>query len=328
MFMRKFVNYWISRPRDGFYVFLAVCFAVLYAAGVTIARYDRPEMSVLLKRIGFIGFLALAVLVFIHKNLNAFYEFLRMFKDTDHLPQKQISYVNSFCMTVFLIAAVILIAAAAAAAGPLWQIISAWFSGLPRASASPRPEPEPVRGGDTMTPNLAELLGDGGPAPAWVKLLDAVFEKLGFLLIAAAALFLLWHIGKSLWGFLTRPRHFDEDEKIYLKPTLNMQLNIKPRDREGGPDGLRYHLSYNARIRRHYRREILSGRKKQKQNGAPPPWAAPAELESTSGLDDELLHNLYEKARYSREGCGEEDWNRITAARKTEGPESRSPSGR
>lgn len=54
----------------------------------------------------------------------------------------------------------------------------------------------------------------------------------------------------------------------------------------------------NAQVRRKYRREILRMAKEK-----PPGWAAPREIEETVGLQDQRLHQLYEKARYSQKGC-------------------------
>lgn len=56
--------------------------------------------------------------------------------------------------------------------------------------------------------------------------------------------------------------------------------------------------SPNAQVRRKYRRAVLQASKEP-----PPVWAAPREIEEGAGLRDAQLHQLYEKARYSREGC-------------------------
>lgn len=55
--------------------------------------------------------------------------------------------------------------------------------------------------------------------------------------------------------------------------------------------------SPNAQVRRKYRRTVLRLSKE-----APPSWAAPQEIEERAGLGDSRLHQLYERARYSREG--------------------------
>lgn len=59
--------------------------------------------------------------------------------------------------------------------------------------------------------------------------------------------------------------------------------------------------SPNAVVRRKYRRTLL-------RSGVPPePWMTPKEAELSTGVDAPALHRLYEKARYGREGCTQED---------------------
>lgn len=59
--------------------------------------------------------------------------------------------------------------------------------------------------------------------------------------------------------------------------------------------------SPNAAVRRKYRRTLL-------RSGLPPEsWMTPQEAESSVGVDAPALHRLYEKARYGREECTQED---------------------
>ena len=58
------------------------------------------------------------------------------------------------------------------------------------------------------------------------------------------------------------------------------------------------HRAPNAQVRRKYRRAVLRSAKE-----APPQCASPQEIETRAGLEDSQLHRLYEKARYSQEGC-------------------------
>ena len=67
--------------------------------------------------------------------------------------------------------------------------------------------------------------------------------------------------------------------------------------------------SYDEKIRRQYRREILSHTKKRKLSL--PCSASPSELEQLAGLEQNTLHELYEKARYSKEPCTREDWDKL-----------------
>ena len=63
--------------------------------------------------------------------------------------------------------------------------------------------------------------------------------------------------------------------------------------------------SPNAVIRRRYRRTILRAAKEP-----PQPWMSPAEAEAhakLTGSATERLHTVYEKARYSPNGCSKQD---------------------
>ncbi len=313
MFIRKLINYWISRERSGFYTFLAIVCIGSYWLGIMIGN-SSPLLSWRLKLGGFLGFLALAVLFFIHRNLNSYYEFLGMFKDTDHLPQKQISFVNSFCMTVFLIAALAAILIAAFATQPLWDAISDWYSRRPRAEIVREipVETEPyVPEPRVEHPDLQALLGQPVETPDWVKVLNNVTELAAAFITLAAIFIALRHMSNRVWTYITKPRLTDEDEKIYLKPTLDLPLEFRPGEGEDGQKkGLRYYLSYTARLRRYYKKQILKGRRQQRIGDAPPEWASPRELEQSAALDNAVLHALYEKARYSGQECTEEDWRR------------------
>ncbi len=60
-------------------------------------------------------------------------------------------------------------------------------------------------------------------------------------------------------------------------------------------------FSPNAYVRRKYRKAVRA------KNYSPSPWQSPQEIESAAGIDSEVIHHLYEKARYSKEGCTAED---------------------
>ena len=60
-------------------------------------------------------------------------------------------------------------------------------------------------------------------------------------------------------------------------------------------------FSPNAYVRRKYRKAVRA------KNYSPSPWQSPEEIEFAAGIDSEVIHHLYEKARYSKEGCSAED---------------------
>ncbi len=310
---RKWFNYWISRDRTNFYGALAGFLVLFYLLGAFMVRYGAPESGARFKLAGFVGFLTLVVVYIVHKNLNSYYRFLDLFKDTDHMPLKQISYVNSFCMTVFLIAALIGIVVTAYAMEPLWRAIAEWFANRPVTEVPEMPIDYTPTPPPTPNPDMQALLGEvqnPGPPPAWVAVLSAIVEYGAMLLVLVLCFYGIRKGAGKVWEFVTRPRHFDEDEKIYLKPTLDILAHLSSPEPEQAPQkkGLRYFLSYEARIRRYYKKQILTGRKQQKCIGLPGEWASPRELEQSAGLEDAVLHRLYEKARYSHAECTEEDW--------------------
>ncbi len=314
MAARKLFNYWISKNRSNFFTWAAVCLAVTYFAGVMMTTmYEKPEMSALLKRIGFAGMVILALVYLIHQNLNAFYDFLKLFEDMDHVPRKQISYVNSFCMTVFLILTLAGTLALVALTEPVWQAIYRWFSEMPELTA-----PEPVipytEQNEIPLEQLSKLMGGAPLFPAWFKYVWKALDVVMWILFLAVIVLALRALMRSVWSFVIKPRHFDEDEKIYLKPTLKMSLRGNEPAGAKKDSSIRYLVSADARIRRHYKKAILSGRKQQRQTSLPPEWAAPAELEESAAIDDRVLHDMYEKARYSREGCTEEEWKKLSGA--------------
>lgn len=61
-----------------------------------------------------------------------------------------------------------------------------------------------------------------------------------------------------------------------------------------------FDMSPNAVVRRKYKKTI-------KSKFTPDDWMTPAEMEERGKFKIDLLHNLYEKARYSEHGCTQED---------------------
>lgn len=292
------------KKRDGFYLFLALLLAAAYVAGILTEHYGYDSQSAALKSASFTGFLFLAVIVLIHLNLHASHEFLKLFQNQDHFPKKQMEHVNSFCMTVFLGITLFFMTGLSLLLEPLWPVIRQWFASLNHPAQPQSPVLEELRPAPSEAIDYSAVFGEPAPPSAWMKIVDQLFTVIWYVLLAAIALLLLRNMFLSIWNWITRPRQFDDDEKIYLKPTLSMagEKASEPREKE-----FFYFLSYNGKIRRYYRKKILIQQKKQKKS-VPPAWASPAELEKASGIEDQTLHQVYEKARYSRQGGNESDW--------------------
>lgn len=306
MAMRKYFNAWIRCSHGGLHLFLAVLWSFLYLAGGLCDGYERPQLGLCLKIVGFTGLILLILIDLIHRNLHASWEFLDLFKEMDHLPTKQIQYVNSFYMTLFLTVTTLLMLINFFAAGPLFARIAAWLRTLFSRSA-PQTSPDLMDWAPSapQAPALPAFPQAADP-PAWARLLDRLLPVLAY--IAAAVILLLWlrALLTALWRYIARPRDWDLDQRVCLKPVLFGRTDHASAPRSAA---FRHGATYREKIRRRYRRQILRAARQKKM--APPQWAAPNELEHAVGLGDPGLHELYEKARYSQEACTREDWERL-----------------
>ena len=142
---------------------------------------------------------------------------------------------------------------------------------------------------------------DTGPMfepPAWLLTLCKI---LGYVILVGILFCILAMIIRNV---RQRSQDFSmeqEDEIIFLKPEADeTHESILHRIRSGR------RLSASQQIRRRYRSTIRKATK-----GQPNKWATPSELEQAASLpDDEVtaqLHDCYEKARYSEDGCSNEE---------------------
>lgn len=304
MTIRKLLNYWFQKKRSGFYVFLSFCCGFVYFAGVLL-RSRYPDFSPLLKQAGFVAFTGVILAFFIHLNLHSSHWFLEHFKDTDHLPKKQIALVNSFCMTLFLSFSLAILPVVSLCLDPLWNAIGRWFSSRTTMEKTVYPA-VPVQTESPMSPDLSALLGEARPPAPWISFLDKIVRTAGAILIILLMILAVRRLFLVLWAWITKPRQLDGDEKIYLTPTWSLN-SAKKIIQQQTPK--RLFGSYNEKIRQKYRKKILFlARKKKKHLCAS---SSPQELEQAVGLEYPALHDLYEKARYSHEECTRSDWETL-----------------
>lgn len=311
MSIRKLMNYWFQKSRDGFYIFFGILAAGLYALGTALGHYfQESALSWSLKLSASILAIFLGLLYLVHENLHSLHGFWDMFHQTDHFPEKQLSHVNAFCMTVFLLISVLVLSVVPPLFDPLWAWIWRGLQYLTRTSSSAPVEMEQTTSTTLNQPDLLPSLAEqAGEAPAWMKFLDQILGVLAVFLLLLLAVLVLRQIARSIWKFFTKPRHFDDDEKIYLKPSLHLDSNAPK-------TGFRRAMAFlpvrtpGEKIRRLYRQRILK-HFSQKAAGILPHWASPSELEETCGMDQPALHELYEKARYGNVPCTREDLEQL-----------------
>lgn len=154
-------------------------------------------------------------------------------------------------------------------------------------------------GNDGMAQLLEAMAGEQKEPPAWLEPLTNVLTY-GILLLALLALV------RVVYGLCRRMvRSFagdgEEDELIFPDQEAEEVYERAARGRKEA----RW-TSPNQAVRRRYRRTIL-----KKAPRSPGGWETPEELEEGAGLggaeENRYFHEIYEKARYSREGCSKEE---------------------
>lgn len=309
MIIRKFTNYWIGRRHDGLHIFWGTVCALLYLAGWLL----EEQGGAVLKRAGTAGLFVLMLAVLLHVSLHGFSQFLDRVKDEGQIPRRQIEQVASLCLTVFLLAAAVGMAGAAWGGERAWQAAASWLE--------EHLEPVPAPSMEEAFADLGTGMGESGvnpfaelaePVPEWVQAADRLLEVLGAAVLILLAAAVVVQLICSVWRFLIRPRNWDTDEKIYLRPALfsGVEKAAEGTGALGEGDGVfgrfRLRATYAQRIRRQYRKEIRAGLTKNRK--VPEIWASPQELEEAAGCRKPALHKAYEKARYSGRTCDEKDW--------------------
>ncbi len=163
--------------------------------------------------------------------------------------------------------------------------------------------------------------------PAWLVALGNILFYLGVVATAAVLIVVIYRSCRNALAYFAQD---EDDEIIFLgaeetsAAQSEKRLSRVKKERRNSP---------NQRIRRLYRKTIRSAMKEQaagwktpeqrhpdgadeatKENegsAAPAGWETPSELETKAQLardaSTDKLHTLYEKARYSREGCTDEE---------------------
>lgn len=169
--------------------------------------------------------------------------------------------------------------------------------------------PDGVQGGmsDLMENYMGNPYEQAQTLPKHIYVRNYVLEyilKIAFcILVMLFVLFLLY----SLYCYLKRDRKDEGDIVEFIKDkdaeTVSLEkekFKVKGSGQEQSP---------NAFVRKMYKKKIKSGIKERI-----PQWATPYELETMAEWKKKgsasTLHELYEKARYSQNGCDKKDLDR------------------
>ncbi|MDO5349543.1 MAG: hypothetical protein Q4E86_06335 [Lachnospiraceae bacterium] len=321
------VNWWISRKMDHLHLILAICGSLACLLGVF---GNFPVLSVWGTR----SLTVLAVVHLVHYHLHCFWRYLQDYQECDRLPVQQMKQSNALLMGVFLLAFCVCLVIGwhlpwKAAGSFLGNLILTGIRWLVRLL----PHSE-----NQLVPEISQGAGSYGmpdlPASAASPIALILERVISVILLAAAILLSLRLFLRGLQKLVEYMGsvHFAEDEMVFLKPE-------SIRERQKGKEKKffwsryfpRFDHTREGRIRRMYWQciqermnqrpngQVFQGRQKQTdqtQRSISPPMSSmtPYQLEQAAGIwksegaaAPSRFHHLYEKARYSQEGCSKEE---------------------
>ena len=149
-----------------------------------------------------------------------------------------------------------------------------------------------------------DLMEEPAEPPLWLTILSDVLMYLSVTAVIVLLLFAIYRLCRNAAHYFSQD---EEDEIIFLG--MEEQESLR-HSRKSHKKTKEKWYSPNRKIRRYYRKTLRNA-----LNERPAGWETPQELERkaqlAAGEQTELLHRLYEKARYSREGCSRKDVEKI-----------------
>lgn len=269
----------------------AVCFSVS-------AVYELQ----LLQRLTVLSALLYLLLTLTFRAVERIESYLTLNKSMKELPIRRIVHIAGAAVAVFLaIALVLLVPSALSMSGDV-------VFDLPDVPGKPYKGPaevESVVASEHMA-GLDEMFGDTDSEPLFA-IPPAVIYTIYALIIAAVVALIIYGVYNLFKNF--RYSYADNRDIIEALPDdPDVAERTAPR-REHRISAL--DRSPNAIIRRKYRKTVLKA-------AAEPPmrWKTPTEIEHDSGIAQQQLHELYEKARYGSSPCTADDVRLLKSSQK------------
>lgn len=300
----RLLNWWISRTWTGWHIFFGIC-------GTAICLVGMMTGVLQLTRWGTWGIGVLVIVHLLHAVLHQMDVYLKTLERVDRVPIFQMKQVTGFYLIVFLLAFMMLAwlgsyfpwkTAGGLIGGYLVAVIrwfvSLFFHGEQIPPQKPDRKPEHVG-------VLALPTGETSALAIWM---DRILIVVFWIAVFAAVIWLCRLLIRRIFYWMSS-LHFDGDEKQFLKPEQDRKKRLhedKQRGNLGRRVGRMMDLSINGRIRGQYRSGIR--RRLAKDQDQILSFLTPEETELLAGLEknDEMrmrMHEIYEKARYSRTGC-------------------------
>ncbi len=286
----------LDRPSPGHWAWFVACYAAcIYTKKVALLPWEF-----------FLLFVDVFV-CFVFSYLDHMWRFIRENRKLANLPAHSIQKVGGIVLFASAMALFVLV------------LPSALYGKEPLVDFRPRMRPVPAaRHVETESPQLPDnfdgadlsaIAGEPVHLPAWLEAAAQIFLYLTVLAAAVGILAVLWRVCRNALSYFAQG---EEDEIYFLGVEEKSYLGRNGRGRRRGRAQER---AIDKKIRKLYKKKIR-GALKVKPGG----WETPTELENKAGLANEMqesnLHDLYERARYAPQGCGDlARWNIVQNSR-------------
>ncbi len=288
-----------------------ILFAALYILGVLL------ENNFLMQLNYYLAF-AYVLIILCYMNFTSLEGYLEVNKEVENIPIRTIGRTNNLMLLGYLgltVAVMLLMPLLGLdrAIRAAWQGIMAFIRflsslrGAEEVAETVPPEPEAI-GGEQMGPMD---FGVQEEPPVWV---EALYHALSVALAVAVGIMVVIGIVYAVYRIVKafyRPPKDNDDVTEFISESDD-------RESAGGIGGILGRIrevfdnSPNMTVRKAYRKRV---RQKKAELLAS---MTPKELEDAAGIPEgegrSTLHELYEKARYSREGCSAEDVQKLKKA--------------
>ena len=255
---------------------------------------------------------AYALLYIVYMNFTRLNEYLTFNKEVESIPYEQISRTNYGTLGIYLLLTVALmvilpligIDKLAANFGAALKDLIAKLLNREIQYAS---NPEETKSTEKMF-YMESPLGQLGSAetPAWLRAFYTVLSWIATVLVFGGLLFVLVAFAMRMMKAFYRADKGSNDRNEFLSGIKDEKSFMVSRPSPVKRMQEWLDRSPNAQVRRIYKKQVLRHGKE-----APEKYMTPEEAENfvgfPQGKERSTLHEMYEKARYSKDGCTRED---------------------
>ena len=260
---------------------------------------------------------AYLIMILIYTNFLNLEGYLTVNKDVQNIPVKKIGRTNNLMLlgylgltvTIMILMPIFGLDRAVAKLGQGILALIRFLASLRKGGEEVVDATLPEEGGGGDMGGQMPNFGETNETPLW---LEALYHALTVVLIVVVAILVIAIIAVAVYRLVKafyKPIRENSDEQEFINPEDDNREFAEP---QGGFFRRIREIvdpTPTASVRRIYRKRI----KKQKKDFSEA--MTPQEIESAVGLPEgtprQILHEVYEKARYSANGCTEQDLTRL-----------------